>query len=182
VPSTKRRGRMRSPSVVLRSPTLLQPTSMAFMLPGLRRGLMLSSPLILATPLLLRHANRPMLCDGPDPLTKITSDLRNTHARESQSPVILQSGAPNPKVVRQISMGSILGVLGGMGVSVFSKPLAILLGLGIVLVQVCDSSCHFVNSVLVGYLPSPCYAPTLCTLFSNCLCPSMTIMVEENKG
>lgn len=41
-----------------------------------------------------------------------------------------------PKVVRQISMGSILGVLGGLGISVFSKPLALLIGLGVVLVQV----------------------------------------------
>lgn len=36
-------------------------------------------------------------------------------------------------------MGSILGVLCGLGVSVFSKPLALLLGLGIVAVQLLSS-------------------------------------------
>ncbi|KAK3202244.1 hypothetical protein GRF29_161g607985 [Pseudopithomyces chartarum] len=108
---------------------------MAFFLPGLRRGLMLSTPLILSTPLLVQSFKRPVLCEGPDPLSKITSDIRNSYAREAQTPIIKTSGAPNPRAIRQISMGSILGVLAGLGVSVFSKPLAILIGLGIVCVQ-----------------------------------------------
>jgi hypothetical protein len=33
-------------------------------------------------------------------------------------------------------MGSILGVIGGLGISVFSKPLAVLIGLGIFALQV----------------------------------------------
>jgi uncharacterized membrane protein (Fun14 family) len=45
----------------------------------------------------------------------------------------------SPKVVRQISLGSILGVIGGLGVSVFSKPLALLIGLGVVVVQMLSS-------------------------------------------
>ncbi|KAF2678962.1 hypothetical protein K458DRAFT_422623 [Lentithecium fluviatile CBS 122367] len=112
---------------------------MAFLLPGLRRGLMLSTPLILSTPLLVQAYRRPILCDGPDPLTKITSDLTNRYSTEAQTPVIKQSGAVNPRAVRQISMGSILGVLAGLGVSVFSKPLAILIGLGIVCIQFMES-------------------------------------------
>lgn len=36
-------------------------------------------------------------------------------------------------------MGSILGVLGGLGISVFSKPLAILIGLGIFVLQFVES-------------------------------------------
>ncbi|KAH7122809.1 hypothetical protein B0J11DRAFT_436688 [Dendryphion nanum] len=113
---------------------------MSYLLPGLRRGLIISTPFILSTPLLLRQLNRPILCDGPDPLTKITSDLRNSsYAREAQTPVIKQSGALNPRAVRQVSLGSILGVLGGLGVSVFSKPLAVLIGLGVVLVQFIES-------------------------------------------
>jgi uncharacterized membrane protein (Fun14 family) len=47
----------------------------------------------------------------------------------------------NPQAVRQISMGSILGVIGGLGISVFSKPLAILIGLGIFALQVSWQSC-----------------------------------------
>jgi hypothetical protein len=112
------------------------PDTMAFLLPGLRRGLMLSTPFILSAPLLVQTIRRPVLCDGPDPLSKITSDLRNKYAGEAQTPVIKTSGAPNPRAIRQVSMGSILGVVAGLGVSVFSKPLAILIGLGIVCVQV----------------------------------------------
>ena len=116
--------------------------NMLFILPGLRRGLMLSTPLILSTPLLayqFRNAQR-IRCDGPDPITKITSDLKSNYAAEARTPVITQSGAVNPRAIRQISMGSILGVIGGLGISVFSKPLAILIGLGIFAVQVSLSS------------------------------------------
>lgn len=110
--------------------------NMAYLLPGLRRGLMLSTPLILSTPLLVQSFRRPFLCDSPDPLSKITSDIGNRYAHEAQTPIIKTSGTPNPRAIRQVSMGSILGVLAGLGVSVFSKPLAILMGLGIVFVQV----------------------------------------------
>lgn len=110
---------------------------MSFLLPGLRRGALLATPLVLSTPLLVHNFRnaQAIRCDSTDPLAKL-GDLRNTYARDAQTPVITQSGAPNPKAVRQISMGSILGVIGGLGISVFSKPLAILLGLGIVVLQV----------------------------------------------
>jgi hypothetical protein len=99
-------------------------------------------PLLLSTPFLLHqhsHRSRPILCDSPDPLTKITSDLKTTFARKDAPPAatVQQSGVGlNPKTIRQISLGSVLGLLGGLGVSVFSKPLAILFGLGVVVVQV----------------------------------------------
>lgn len=113
---------------------------MSFLLPGLRRGLLLSTPLILSTPLLVHHhlhrRQAIIRCDGPDPLTKITNDLTRNYASEAQTPLITQSGAANPRAVRQVSMGSILGVIGGLGISVFSKPLAVLIGLGIVILQV----------------------------------------------
>ncbi|ORY16086.1 hypothetical protein BCR34DRAFT_476809 [Clohesyomyces aquaticus] len=114
---------------------------MAFILPGLRRGLILSAPLMVATPLLLRQYSRPILCDSPDPLTKITSDLKSSFRNNSSggNGIITSSGKPNPSVVRQMSLGSILGVMGGLGVSVFSKPLAVLIGLGIVLIQFLES-------------------------------------------
>lgn len=114
------------------------PANMSFVLPGLRRGLMLSTPLILSTPLLayqFRNAQR-IRCDGPDPITKITNDLANNYTTEARTPVVTQSGAVNPQAIRQISLGSILGVVGGLGISVFSKPLAVLIGLGIFALQV----------------------------------------------
>lgn len=113
-------------------------TSMSFLLPGLRRGLMLSTPLILSTPLLayqFRNAQR-IRCDGPDLIAKMKNDLTSNYTTEARTPVVTQSGAMNPKAIRQISMGSILGVIGGLGISVFSKPLAILIGLGIFALQV----------------------------------------------
>jgi hypothetical protein len=122
--------------------------AMSFLLPGLRRGTLLATPLILSAPLLMhnfRHAQS-IRCDSADPLAKL-GDLRNTYAHEAQTPIITQSGAPNPKAVRQISMGSILGVIGGLGISVFSKPLAILLGLGIVALQVSRSGGLWGNCV-----------------------------------
>lgn len=112
-------------------------TKMSFLLPGLRRGLILSTPLILSAPLLLQYRySTPIRCDGPDPLTKITNDLTRNYASEAKTPIITESGAGNPRAIRQVSMGSILGVLCGLGISVFSKPLAILIGLGIFAIQV----------------------------------------------
>jgi hypothetical protein len=111
---------------------------MSFLLPGLRRGLLLSTPLVLSAPLIahqFRYAQR-IRCDGPDPLTKIKNDLAGNYTSEAQTPIITQSGAVNPRAIRQISIGSILGVIGGLGISVFSKPLAVLIGLGIFILQV----------------------------------------------
>ncbi|KAF2847225.1 hypothetical protein T440DRAFT_471137 [Plenodomus tracheiphilus IPT5] len=115
---------------------------MSFLLPGLRRTLLLSTPLILSAPLLTQHFRQKahlISCDGPDPLTKITQDLTSGYTSEAQTPILTQSGAVNPRAIRQISMGSILGVLGGLGISVFSKPLAILIGLGVLLLQFVES-------------------------------------------
>ncbi|KAF2263832.1 hypothetical protein CC78DRAFT_580948 [Lojkania enalia] len=114
---------------------------MAFLVPGLRRGLLLSVPLTLSTPVLVHHVynKQPVRCDAPDPLIKITSDLKSNYAWSAQKPVITTYGVPNSCAVRQISLGSILGVLCGLGVSVFSKPLALLIGLGIACVQFLES-------------------------------------------
>ncbi|KAF2024880.1 hypothetical protein EK21DRAFT_77726 [Setomelanomma holmii] len=112
---------------------------MSFLMPGLRRGLILTTPLLLSTPLLLHQYRHPIRCDGPDPLSKITSDLTKNYSSEASVPIITESGAANPRAIRQVSMGSILGVLCGLGISVFSKPLAILIGLGIFVLQFIES-------------------------------------------
>ncbi|KAF2637657.1 hypothetical protein P280DRAFT_471851 [Massarina eburnea CBS 473.64] len=112
---------------------------MAFHLPGLRLGLLLTTPLVLSAPMLMQTYRRPILCEGPDPLKKITSDLKNSYTHEASTPVITRSGAPNTSAIRQVSLGSVLGVLAGLGVGVFSKPLAVLFGLGIVVVQLLEN-------------------------------------------
>ena len=115
---------------------------MAFLLPGLRRSFLLSAPIILSTPLLVHHyrTRQRILCDAPDPLTKITNDLTKNYSSEAETPVFTESGVANPRAIRQVSMGSILGVFCGLGISVFSKPLAILIGLGIFLLQVSQTN------------------------------------------
>jgi hypothetical protein len=119
------------------SPSPSPPHTMAFLLPGLRRGLLLTTPLILSAPLLTQYRHRQSIrCDGPDPLSKITRDLTGNYASEARTPIITESGAANPRAIRQVSMGSILGVFCGLGISVFSKPLAILIGLGVFVLQV----------------------------------------------
>ena len=126
-------------------------SSMSFVLPGLRRGLILSAPLILCTPVWayqFRHSD-PIRCDAPDPLTKITNDLTSNYTTEARTPILTQSGAVNPQAIRQISMGSILGVIGGLGISIFSKPLAVLIGLGIFALQVSE-----IHKSIPGYLCS----------------------------
>jgi hypothetical protein len=124
---------LHSSKATLHSPSF----KMSFLLPGLRRGLMLSTPLILSTPLLLQYRYaQPIRCDGPDPISRIKNDLMGNYTSEARTPIITESGAANPRAIRQVSMGSILGVLGGLGVSLFSKPLAILIGLGVILLQV----------------------------------------------
>ncbi|KAF2087007.1 hypothetical protein K490DRAFT_14023, partial [Saccharata proteae CBS 121410] len=60
------------------------------------------------------------------------------YKRDAKAPVV-SNGRINSRVWRQASSGSILGVIGGLAVSVFSKPLALLIGLLIVGVQFMDS-------------------------------------------
>lgn len=115
-----------------------KPITMSFLLPGLRRGLMLSTPLILSTPLLVHQfrSRQTFRCDGPDPFSKIANDLTSNYTSEARTPIITESGSANPRAIRQVSMGSILGVFCGLGISVFSKPLAVLIGLGVFVLQV----------------------------------------------
>lgn len=117
--------------------SLISKPNMSFLLPGLRRGFIVSTPLLLSTPLLVHQYRslQPIRCDGPDPFSKIAGDL----TRGGKTPIITESGAANPRAIRQVSMGSILGVFCGLGISIFSKPLAILIGLGIFVLQVSQS-------------------------------------------
>lgn len=63
------------------------------------------------------------------------------YQHDASTPVVKRDGGLNPRAIKQISQGSILGVLGGLAVSMFSKSLAVLLGLLICGVQVRDQTC-----------------------------------------
>jgi hypothetical protein len=98
--------------------------------------------------LLRPRRNLYALCDS--------SAAFNSYTNNAKVPVVTRRGGLNPNAVRQISSGSIAGkstslsfirvkkrntnnitgVLGGMAISLFSKPLTLLIGLLIVGVQV----------------------------------------------
>ncbi|KAI5209364.1 hypothetical protein E4T42_00107 [Aureobasidium subglaciale] len=89
--------------------------------------------------LLTPRRHRYALCDASSTLNSYTSNAK--------VPVVNRRGGLNPSAVRQVSSGSIAvyvlmmlqGVLGGLAVSLFSKPLALLIGLLIVGVQFAES-------------------------------------------
>lgn len=80
---------------------------------------------------LRRPSSYILRCDTP-------SAAFASYQRDAKTPVVKQ-GRMNPQVFRQISTGSITGLIGGLAVSVFSKPLALLIGLLVVGVQVVES-------------------------------------------
>ncbi|GAB7347734.1 hypothetical protein MBLNU459_g5286t1 [Dothideomycetes sp. NU459] len=115
---------------------------MSFFVPRLSQralfgiGLGLSSSLLLPT--LHSHRSRLLLDSSPSGVSAKDWSF-SQYSRDAKAPVVKKNGALNPKAVRQISTGSILGVVGGLAVSVFSKPLALLIGLLIIGVQVAES-------------------------------------------
>ncbi|KAF2430355.1 hypothetical protein EJ08DRAFT_734143 [Tothia fuscella] len=91
-------------------------------------------PLIIA-PLIIRR--RPILMDTlQKPLGGGSSFSQ--YKSDSKTPVV-KDGRMNPNAVKQISSGSILGLVGGVAVSMFSKPLALLIGLLVFGVQFLES-------------------------------------------
>lgn len=96
-------------------------------------GLSFSS--VLLAPLALRP--RPLLlrCDAsPEPL----AGREWSYTRDARTPVRSQ-GRWNPQALKQVSAGSILGLIGGLAVSVFSKPLAVVIGLLVFGIQFIES-------------------------------------------
>jgi hypothetical protein len=59
-----------------------------------------------------------------------------THSRDAKTPLTKDGRTLNPAAVKQISLGSILGLGTGFLLSAFSRSLTLLLGLGIVAWQV----------------------------------------------
>ncbi|KAI9807312.1 MAG: hypothetical protein M1833_000055 [Piccolia ochrophora] len=82
--------------------------------------------------LLRPSPSRLLYCDTSPAVPKSSSGW--TYTRDARTPVV-RDGRLNPYSIRQISTGSILGLIGGVAVSVFSKPLALLIGLAVCAVQ-----------------------------------------------
>jgi len=87
-----------------------------------------------------------------DTTSKPLSSTFSQYSKDSKTPVV-KNGRFNPQALKQVSTGSILGLVGGMAVSMFSKPLALLIGLLVFGTQFLESrGIHLVPySRLQGY-------------------------------
>ncbi|KAA8572786.1 hypothetical protein MFRU_003g00970 [Monilinia fructicola] len=71
---------------------------------------------------------------SPSRLDSLRSSLSN-YPNDAQVPIVKNGGGLNPRAVRQISSGSIVGLGAGLAVSTFSRSLALIVGLLIVGLQ-----------------------------------------------
>ncbi|KAI4239360.1 MAG: hypothetical protein LQ349_000459 [Xanthoria aureola] len=81
----------------------------------------------------LQQRRRPLLCEPassppPDALTQQYLPQARKHDYNNKS-------TTTGNIIRQLSLGSVLGVAAGAAVSTFSRVLAVLVGLGVVVVQ-----------------------------------------------
>ncbi|TID19497.1 hypothetical protein E2P81_ATG06665 [Venturia nashicola] len=91
---------------------------------------------MIAYPIVTSPFRQKLRLDGPMlSNSRSFSDYKNN----AQTPVVKKDGRFNAKALRQVSTGSILGLVGGLAVSVFSKPLAVLIGLLIFGAQALES-------------------------------------------
>lgn len=73
-----------------------------------------------------------------------------SHSRDAKTPLTKDGSTLNPAAVKQISLGSILGLGAGILLSAFSRSLTVLLGLGIVIWQVGTKMSAFERKKSVG--------------------------------
>ncbi|KAL8692276.1 MAG: hypothetical protein Q9218_002669 [Villophora microphyllina] len=123
--------------MALRMPLLLRPHRLAPLALGLS----------FAIPAYVLHARRhPILCEASSPLDTITQ--KYLHTDTSGRKVEVKKEAGTARIIRQLSLGSVLGVVGGVAVSMFSRMLGGLFGLGLVVVQYAASKGY--NIIPVG--------------------------------
>lgn len=86
----------------------------------------------------------PMQCQYAAPYSRSDSPVgaETGWAIDPNDPVLRKQGRTGHNVssarkMRQVSLGSVLGLLVGVGLRAFSRALAVLLGIGIVAVEVC---------------------------------------------
>ncbi|KAK0786020.1 hypothetical protein LTR91_006708 [Friedmanniomyces endolithicus] len=85
------------------------------------------------------HSRRLLRLDSlSSPATSPKDWSFSQYQQDARTPVTKGDGTLNPNAIRQLSLGSILGLVGGLGISLFSKPLALLIGLLVVGVQTAE--------------------------------------------
>jgi hypothetical protein len=76
---------------------------------------------------------KPLQCDSlaerSFPFNNVPASGPVVSTPERKSVPLFKDGSLNPEAMKQISSGSLIGLVCGIGVSVFSKPLALLIGL-----------------------------------------------------
>ncbi|KAK7707312.1 hypothetical protein SLS57_009333 [Botryosphaeria dothidea] len=101
----------------------------------------LTASAVLAAPLLARPTSLHAYCDDSASAASPVSPRDwsfSQYSRDARTPVVRQ-GRANPRIWRQVSSGSIIGLVGGLAVSTFSKPLALLIGLLVLGTQFLES-------------------------------------------
>lgn len=84
-------------------------------------------------------ASRPITYNDTSPASDFSSSAYS-HGKDAKVPLSKDGGRSlNPRAIRQISMGSLMGLGLGVVVSAFSKMLVLVAGLGVVFWQVCKS-------------------------------------------
>jgi hypothetical protein len=78
-----------------------------------------------------------MLCDYASPLPQQSTFKKEPEWAVNGQKQPTASGLLNAATMRQISLGSVLGLVAGVGLRAFSKALVVILGMGVVLVEVC---------------------------------------------
>ncbi|KAI4108675.1 MAG: hypothetical protein LQ339_002191 [Xanthoria mediterranea] len=95
----------------------------------------------------LIQRRRPLLCEpaSSSPLDAITQQYLPQARKHGHNN---NKSTTTANIIRQLSLGSVLGVAAGAAVSTFSRVLAVLLGLGVVVVQYAAS--YGYNIIPVG--------------------------------
>jgi hypothetical protein len=99
---------------------------------ALKRPVMVAFGLTASLPLL--HSSSVIRLDS-SPYSPPNADFSSSpysHSRDAKTPLTRDGKSLNPAAVKQISLGSILGLGAGLLVSAFSTSLTLFLGLGIV--------------------------------------------------
>jgi len=122
-PSTFRSIAKSIPATPVRS-AFNRPVAIAF---GLSLG---------ATPFLHPRTTARLDTSPSSPQAAEFSTSPYTHSRDARTPLTKDGRSLNPAAVKQISLGAILGLGGGVLLSAFSRMLTLIIGLGIVIWQV----------------------------------------------
>ncbi|CAG7926757.1 unnamed protein product [Penicillium olsonii] len=78
----------------------------------------------------------PMLCDYASPLPQQSTFQKEPELAIGGKPTKQsRTGILNAENMRQVSLGSVLGLVAGVGLRAFSKALVVILGMGVVLVE-----------------------------------------------